>query len=916
MTPSISVVIAAYNAQETLAAELDALGRQTFDGEWEVLVCDNGSTDGTAALAASYAGTLPRLRVIDASAVQGPGAARNAGARAAESPCSRSATPTTWSQTTGWPSCTQPSPGRPSSPGVPAASSSMRVRARSATSAGASTGCRSSPSARRKRGNMGVHRQAFLDAGGFDESMRTGEDLDLCWRLQLAGHTLVEKPAAVVTVSNREGLRASIAQTYAYGVGDARLKHKYAQVEAAFRAAPQPPAPTPAAEDEPLTRSRAAAALAAAPKLLRKVIALRRPSDLTDVARRISAQAGYRFGRIDRSAPQVPAGDPARHRRAVIHGEPGISVIMPAFNAASTIEVQLDALAAQRDAPEWELIVADNGSTDGTAETARGWDSRIHGLRVIDASARRGPGPHGISASSRRAAGYCSSATPTMRRSPTGSQAWRRPWAQLTPPWRAGATRSSTPAPSARPTGPHLCSPSLPGGPGGGALPQPRRAPLRLRRRRRFEERLRAAEDIDLCWRLQLAGFSFSAAPRAVMQIRRRTGLRAGFKQAWTYGRGDRVLERRFGPIAQRRRAASDQPPAPPDPPAEGSSEVSARRLRLPDLEFHAHRIGHRMGRALGRDEVPPSMPRRSGERRPSARAVGDHRGLQRRGDSGCAAARSAPGAFSAPLRDPGLRQRLDGRDRAARARHGLGCGEHPADRCVGATRSGCGEEHRRGGCAGRGAAVLRRRRCDRPRLGRDDGRRCRGGGPGGRAAGGPGAESREAHVRLVGGELGDHRGVLAPVSRRRHVEPGGAGERLPGGGGFDEHLGTGEDVDLCWRIQRAGFSFARAPQAVVHSRQREGLRAVFRQAYSYAAGHRALRIKYARLIDAQPSPAAPPTGAEDDAPALPVERLIQRLRRAALSRAGQANLAWRVGELLGSRFGRVHPDVGPLAPH
>ncbi|WP_168198636.1 glycosyltransferase family 2 protein [Nesterenkonia sp. NBAIMH1] len=133
--------------------------------------------------------------------------------------------------------------------------------------------------------------------------------------------------------------------------------------------------------------------------------------------------------------------------------------------------------------------------------------------------------------------------------------------------------------------------------------------------------------------------------------------------------------------------------------------------------------------------------------------------------------------------------------------------------------------------------------------------------------------------------------------------------------GGFDEHLGTGEDVDLCWRIQRAGFSFARAPQAVVHSRQREGVRAVFRQSYSYAAGHRALRIKYARLIDAQPLPAAPPISAEDGAPPLPVEPLILRLRRAALSRAGQANLAWRLGELLGSRFGRVHPDVGPLAP-
>ncbi|WP_146340763.1 glycosyltransferase family 2 protein [Nesterenkonia sp. NBAIMH1] len=307
MTPSISVVIAAYNAEETLAAELDALGRQTFDGEWEVLVCDNGSADGTAALAASYAETLPRLRVIDASAVRGPGAARNAGARAAASPllafCDADD-----EVADDWLAVMHAALSQADF--VTGRARRLEFNARPGEERYFSWGIYHVPFfpylPAAGAGNMGVHRQAFLDVGGFDESMRTGEDLDLCWRLQLAGHTLVEEPAAVVTVSNREGLRASIAQTYAYGVGDARLKHKYAQVETAFRAAPRPSAPTaPDAEEEPAVRSRAAAVLTAAPKLLRKVIALRRPSDLTEVARRISAQAGYRFGRIDRSAPQV-----------------------------------------------------------------------------------------------------------------------------------------------------------------------------------------------------------------------------------------------------------------------------------------------------------------------------------------------------------------------------------------------------------------------------------------------------------------------------------------------------------------------------------------------------------------------------------------------------------------------------------
>lgn len=66
-----------------------------------------------------------------------------------------------------------------------------------------------------------------------------------------------------------------------------------------------------------------------------------------------------------------------------------VSVIVPAYNAAATIGEQLAALQSQRTAHRFEIIVADNGSTDHT----RAITEASHGpcaVRFIDASAVRG----------------------------------------------------------------------------------------------------------------------------------------------------------------------------------------------------------------------------------------------------------------------------------------------------------------------------------------------------------------------------------------------------------------------------------------------------------------------------------------------------------------------------------------------
>ncbi len=67
-----------------------------------------------------------------------------------------------------------------------------------------------------------------------------------------------------------------------------------------------------------------------------------------------------------------------------------LSVVIPCFNAANTIAVQLEALSKQRCSEFWEIIIADNGSTDETLEIIRQYEKKLSNLRIVDASAVRG----------------------------------------------------------------------------------------------------------------------------------------------------------------------------------------------------------------------------------------------------------------------------------------------------------------------------------------------------------------------------------------------------------------------------------------------------------------------------------------------------------------------------------------------
>lgn len=79
--PRFSVVVPAFNAEATLVETLDAVAAQGFR-DWECLVVDDGSVDGTRAIAESFAADDSRFRVIH-QGNRGSAGAYNTGVAAA-----------------------------------------------------------------------------------------------------------------------------------------------------------------------------------------------------------------------------------------------------------------------------------------------------------------------------------------------------------------------------------------------------------------------------------------------------------------------------------------------------------------------------------------------------------------------------------------------------------------------------------------------------------------------------------------------------------------------------------------------------------------------------------------------------------------------------------------------------------------
>ena len=225
--PSMSVVVCAYNAAETLDECLRHACALDYPG-LEVVVVDDGSTDDTAVIAGRY--SQARLVRIPHS---GLSVARNEGLRAARGEIvaylDADAYPTSeWPYylALGFDSRDVVATGGPN---VPPASDPLGAQVVARSPGGPVHVLTADDRAEHVPGcNMAFWRYSLEGIGGFDPVYTAaGDDVDVCWKLLDRGGRIGFHPAALVWHHRRPGLRAYLRQQRGYGRAEALVEARH-----------------------------------------------------------------------------------------------------------------------------------------------------------------------------------------------------------------------------------------------------------------------------------------------------------------------------------------------------------------------------------------------------------------------------------------------------------------------------------------------------------------------------------------------------------------------------------------------------------------------------------------------------------------------------------------------------------------
>ena len=228
------------------------------------------------------------------------------------------------------------------------------------------------------------------------------------------------------------------------------------------------------------------------------------------------------------------------------------TVVIPTYNAAHVIGGQLTALSEQSGAPPFEVVIADNGSTDDLAGVVNSWGDRLPHLRRVDASRGRG-------VSVARNVGIESAATDVVLVCDADDQ--------VSAGWVAAMADGLSAAPLV--SGP--VETTLLSGRSADWVPIESRTSalfqtwgertygigcnIGLRREvwsdvGGFDESYPAgAEEIDFAWRAWDLGYQFTYVPEALLHYRIRTDLRGVLRQQYNSGRGTATLYNKFRPV-------------------------------------------------------------------------------------------------------------------------------------------------------------------------------------------------------------------------------------------------------------------------------------------------------------------------------------------------------------------------------
>ncbi len=226
-----SVILCVRNGAATIGEQLAALAAQDHTETWELVVVDNGSSDGTVEVVRRWEPRLPRVTIVPASERTGLAYARNVGARAAQGRVFAFCDADDVADS-GWLSALSVGAGEGEMVGgrleLDQLNGELALRWRTVPDRTdvLPTALGYLPFA--VGANFAIRRDAFEAVGGCDERfVACGDDLDLSWRIQRAGGSLVPCPEAIMHYRLRTDVRAVVRQRYRYGQAEALLRLKF-----------------------------------------------------------------------------------------------------------------------------------------------------------------------------------------------------------------------------------------------------------------------------------------------------------------------------------------------------------------------------------------------------------------------------------------------------------------------------------------------------------------------------------------------------------------------------------------------------------------------------------------------------------------------------------------------------------------